>query len=239
MAVWIVVAFFIIIQVFANKIISSSSLSKVRWMSLAGGIAVSYIFVYILPSLHHEQDEFGETAFELAMESELYFFGLIGIVVFYVMNKLAERYRHRRGATIKDRFFFVQALLFFMYNGLISYIMFAADQSLPQLIFYSTAVGLHFMAVAHDMYRENEEKYRQYGRFLLPSGIFTGFLFAILTPHNAVVLAIVFAFISGAIMFNVIKNELPSEDDAHLPTFVIASFGYTAATLVLKLFFDW
>ncbi|WP_147804207.1 hypothetical protein [Alkalicoccus halolimnae] len=239
MASFIVVLFFLIIQVFANKVISSSSLGKIKWMSLAGGIAVSYIFVYILPSLHHEQDEFGDTAFELAMESELYFFGLIGIVLFYTVNKLAERHRHKRGASVEDRFFFSQTLLFFVYNMLISYIMFASEQPLEQLVFYGTAVGLHFMAVAHDMFRENNVKYRKYGRYMLASGILTGWLVATLTPPSPIVLSIVFAFISGAIMFNVIKNELPSEDSAHLPTFVLSAFIYSALTLMLKFFFDW
>ncbi|SDO11710.1 hypothetical protein [Alkalicoccus daliensis] len=239
MDAFIVVMIFLTIQVFANKIISSSSLDKIQWMSLAGGIAVSYIFVYILPSLHHEQEDFGETAFELAMESELYFFGLIGIVVFYTLTKIAERHRHQKNATIKDRFFFVQIVLFFMYNTLISYIMFAADQDIEQLVFYGTAVGLHFMTVAHDMYRENSERYLLYGRYVLAAGIFIGWAVATFVPHSSVVLAIVFSFISGAIMFNVIKNELPSEDSAHLPTFVISAFTYSGITLLLKFFLDW
>lgn len=239
MGPFIVVILFLTMQVFANRIISSSSLDKIKWMSLAGGIAVSYIFVYILPSLHHEQEDFGDTAFELAMESELYFFGLIGIVVFYTVTKVAERHRHQRNATIKDRFFFVQILLFFVYNMLISYIMFAADQNIEQLIFYSIAVGLHFMTVAHDMYRENSERYLLYGRYVLGGGILIGFLVATFAPHSAIVLAIIFSFISGAIMFNVIKNELPSEDSAHLPTFVISAFTYSAITLLLKFFMDW
>ncbi|PYZ91690.1 hypothetical protein CR194_18870 [Salipaludibacillus keqinensis] len=231
--------FFLIIQVFANHIIRSSSLGKIKWMSLAGGIAVSYIFVYILPSLHHEQDDFGDTALELAMESELYFFGLIGIVVFYTLSKLAERHRYRSGATIEDSFFFIQTSLFFIYNMLISYIMFAADQTTEQVIFYGVAVGLHFMAVAHDMYRENNKKYRKYGRFMLAGGILCGWLIAEFTPHSSIALSIVFAFISGAIMFNVIKHELPSEGSAHLPTFIISAFTYSTVTLLLKLFFDW
>jgi hypothetical protein len=239
MASVFIVIFFLIIQVFANRIISSSSLGKIKWMSLAGGIAVSYIFVYILPSLHHEQDDFGETAFELAMESELYFFGLIGIVVFYTLNKLAERYRYKKGTPVEDHFFFVQICLFFVYNMLISYIMFAADQTIPQLMFYGVAVGLHFMAVAHDMFRENNQKYRKYGRYMLAGGILSGWLIAEFTPHSPLVLSIVFAFISGAIMFNVIKNELPSEGSAHLPTFIAASFGYSAITLLVKIVFEW
>ncbi|WP_444684066.1 hypothetical protein [Alkalicoccus luteus] len=234
-----VVAAFLAVQVFANKIISSSSLGKIKWVSLAGGIAVSYIFVYILPSLHHEQEEFGDTAFELAMESELYLFGLVGIVVFYTLTKAAERHRYKSGASVEDRFFFVQTCLFFMYNMLIAYIMFAADQSIEQLIFYSVAVGLHFMTVAHDLFRENESKYRQYGRFMLAGGIFIGYLIATITPYSAVALSIVFSFVSGAIMFNVIKHELPSEESAHLPTFVSAAFIYSGVTVLLKLFLEW
>ncbi|PRO65994.1 hypothetical protein C6I21_06740 [Alkalicoccus urumqiensis] len=239
MGPFFVVVLFLIIQVFASRVISSSSIGKVKWMSFAGGIAVSYIFVYILPSLHHEQQEFGDSAMELAMESELYVLGLVGIILFFVINRLAERHRHAKGNTIEDRFFFVQSLLFFSYNALLSYILFAGDQNLAQLLFYGMAAGLHFMAVAHDMYRENAEKHRLYGRWMLAAGILTGWLTAVLTPPSPFALSIAFAFLAGSMTFNVIKNEIPSEGDAHLPTFVLSAGIYTALTTLLKLFFNW
>ncbi|WP_227002650.1 hypothetical protein [Salicibibacter kimchii] len=70
-------------------------------LSFSVGIAVSYVFVYVLPSLHEEQQELGEQAEEFVMESELYFFGLIGLLTFYSIKKAEEvsqrKYENREG----------------------------------------------------------------------------------------------------------------------------------------------
>ncbi len=228
---------YLFVQLFANKIISSSAIGRFKWLSFSGGVAVSYVFVYVLPSLHKEQEGFSETK-GLTMESELYILGLFGLLIFYGVHKAAERAarEHEQG---EGHFFWIQVVFFALYNMLISYIIFASDIEGIEAVFYGVAVGFHFMAVSHDMWREDSKRYESLGRYLLAVGIVAGWVTGVFAPLPSFVLAIVFAFISGAMVLNVLKKELPSEENAHFKTFLAGSLGYTLITLALKYFFNW
>lgn len=75
----------ITIHLLTNQILPSDRIKRDRWLSFSGGIAVAYIFVYVLPAFHEEQASLQDTD-DLAMESELYFVGLIGMLLFSVFK---------------------------------------------------------------------------------------------------------------------------------------------------------
>lgn len=104
------------------------------------------------------------------MESELYMIGLAGLLIFYATNKTADRQRQKRGEEGRARFFHLQLGFFTLYNMLIAYIVFASDVTRLQGIFYALAVGLHFLAVSHDLWREDWRRYERVGRFVLAGG---------------------------------------------------------------------
>lgn len=229
---------YLIVQLFSNKLIASSRLGHNRWMSFSGGIAVSYVFVYVLPSLHYYQQQYVENETNLAMETELYFIGLIGVLIFFAVHKAAVRAEktHRTG---EGSFFWIQIGFFAIYNMLIAFIVFGTDVKGVEAVFYGIAVGFHYMALSHDLWREDKERYERTGRYILAGGIIAGWLAGMLISFSSFVLAVIFAFISGAMIFNVLKKELPPEEDAHLPAFLTGALLHTAVTLTLKLFFDW
>ena len=82
---------FIFIHLFANKLIPVNRIQRLHWFSFSGGLAVSYVFVYSLPSLHKEQQQLkqygGHYVEHLAMESELYFIGLLGVLLFLWIHR--------------------------------------------------------------------------------------------------------------------------------------------------------
>ncbi|SDH82130.1 hypothetical protein SAMN05192534_11258 [Alteribacillus persepolensis] len=233
----LLVVVYLCVQLFANKLISSSAVGRFKWLSFSGGVAVSYVFVYVLPSLHKEQARFAETQ-GLTMESELYILGLFGLLIFYGVHKAAERAQHTH-LEGEGHFFWIQIMFFAVYNMLISYIIFASDIEGIEAVFYGVAVGMHFMAVSHDLWREDSKRYESLGRYVLAVGIAFGWITGVFAPLPSYMLAMVFAFISGAMILNVLKKELPSEENAHFKTFLAGSLGYTAITLALKYFFNW
>lgn len=231
----------ITIHFLTNKILPSNRIQRNRWLSFSGGIASSYVFVYILPSLHEDQMSI-ETEGGLAMESELYFIGLIGMLMFFGIQNLVNR-------TIKDsdfheehlekRVFWVQIIFFGIYNMLISFVVIQSQVEGVQVAFYASAVGLHFFAVAHDMWRENHELYDKYGKYVLALGIVIGWLVGAFVELDSLSMGIIFSFISGAMILNVIKYELPEERHAHFKWFLSGAFLYSAIVLSLKFFFGW
>ncbi len=100
----IIVVFFITIHLLANKIIPSEHFKRLRWLSFSVGLAVSYVFVYVLPSLHKEQQKLKDYSSTLAMESELYVIGLLGLLLFYALEKSLS-FAQLKGSAEKNTFF--------------------------------------------------------------------------------------------------------------------------------------
>ena len=230
--------FFVTIHLLANELIPADRIKRLRWLSFSGGLAVSYVFVYVLPSLHREQQQLQDYASTLTMESELYFIGLLGLLLFYGIEKTVS-YAHHKGLARINVFFWLQVVFFTFYNMLIAYTVMASEVEGIQALFYGTAIGLHFIAVAHDLWRKDPERYSKVGRYVLASGIFAGWGIGISVQLTSIAQSLIFAFISGAMILNVLKNELPKERDAHFPTFAFAVISYTSVTLALKYFFEW
>lgn len=74
--------------------------------------------------------------------------------------------------------------------------------------------------------RDHKQIYDQYGRILLTAAILLGWLLGVLTEVNELVLSILQAFIAGGIILNVLKEELPQEQESSIGSFLIGSFGY-------------
>ncbi|MFB5661794.1 hypothetical protein [Alteribacillus sp. HJP-4] len=233
----LIIIVYLTVQLFANKLISTSHVGRFKWVSFSGGVAVSYVFVYVLPSLHEEQEKFKASGL-LAMESELYLLGLFGLLVFYAVHNAAEK-AYQKHAQGEGSFYWIQIIFFGMYNMFISYHVFGSDIEGIEAWFYGLAVGLHFMAISNDLWREDAKRYVELGRYILAAGILSGWLLGVFVSMPDYALGIVFAFISGAMILNVLKKELPSEHNAHFRTFLLSSIGYTLITFALKLFFEW
>ncbi|WP_179107311.1 hypothetical protein [Sediminibacillus massiliensis] len=229
---------YLFVQLFSNKLIASSKIGPNRWLSFSGGIAVSYVFVYVLPSLHKYQEEYGGKAGDLTMETELYFIGLIGVMLFYTVHKAADKAerKHRNG---EGSFFWIQISFFGLYNMLIAFIVFGSGKEGVEAAYYGIAIGFHYMAVSHDLWIEDPKRYEKFGRYILAGGIFTGWIVGILASFPPLILAIIFAFISGAMILNVLKKELPSEGKANLPAFLTGVLIHTIITMTLKAIFEW
>lgn len=230
---------FIIIHLFANKLIPSKRIHRLKWFSFSGGLAVSYVFVYVLPTLHKEQLHVKQYGDYLSMESELYFIGLLGVLIFYGIQKVVRK-AEREDETKKARtLFWLQILFFGFYNMLVAYTIISHDVLGIQAVFYGLAVGLHFVAVAHDMWREYADIYNKVGRYVLALGIVAGWVTGMTVQLSPLTESVIFAFISGAMILNVLKYELPPDEESHFITFAIGVVAYTTITMSLKFFFQW
>lgn len=225
---------FIVIHFFAGALIPSGKVMRMKWFSFSGGLAVSYIFIYLLPTLHKEQTDIEEPYRHFTMESEVYFAGLIGVVLFLGIQIIIKQ------NYISHTSSFWSAISFYaLYNALVSYTVLSFEVSGIEAVFYCIAIGLHFIAVAHEMWREFPHEYTKYGRYILGSGIAIGWIVALNIDLIPLIRSFIFALVSGAMIFTVFKHELPSEKETHFPSFLIAVLIYSAITMSLKFFFEW
>ncbi|MCD8508523.1 MAG: hypothetical protein LRY73_00475 [Bacillus sp. (in: Bacteria)] len=229
---------FIMIHLFGNKFIPADRIKRVKWLSFSGGLAVSYVFVYVLPSLHQNQQYFGEQGGALTMESELYFFGLVGLLIYYGVEKveITKEEVNRNGASPH---FILRIIFFTIYNLLISYTVVVSYVEGIQALFYSFAIGFHFISVAHDLWQQNPTQYNQWGRYILAFGVVSGWVTGSWITLSVLSHSLIFAFISGAMILIVLKNELPEEKDAHFLAFAFGIISYSFITIALQYFFQW
>lgn len=82
---------FILIHFFASFLVPAEKFKQMKWFSFSGGLGVSYIFVYLLPTLHKQQTNIEEPYRRLTMESEIYFVGLLGVVLFVGIQIIIQK----------------------------------------------------------------------------------------------------------------------------------------------------
>ena len=70
-----------------------------RWLSIAGGVSVAYIFVHLLPELNAGQEAIRRAIGDgLAfLEHHVYLIALLGLAIFYGMERVAAESRKRMG----------------------------------------------------------------------------------------------------------------------------------------------
>ncbi|MFC0561193.1 hypothetical protein ACFFH4_19790 [Halalkalibacter alkalisediminis] len=80
---------------------------------------------------------------------------------------------------------------------MIVYVVTASNVNGIQALFYGVAVGLHFIAVSHDLWRKNPTLYNVIGRYVITIGIIIGWAMGTLVTLSSFTQSLIFAFISG------------------------------------------
>ncbi|WP_342365033.1 hypothetical protein [Jeotgalibacillus proteolyticus] len=79
----------------------------------------------------------------------------------------------------------------------------------------------------------HKHQYDRYGRWLLTGAIIIGWTIGWLTEISHAVLSILESFLAGAIILNVIKEELPEEKESSITYFALGILSYSTLLLLL------
>src|SRR5690606_24877428 len=85
------------------------------------------------------------------------------------------------------------------------------DKDAVLLFLYAAALGLHFMVNDHALRRRHARLHQRHGRLTLGVAVVLGWAAGLagLLPETA--LAVLFSLLAGGIIFNLMKDELPSD----------------------------
>ena len=207
------------------------------FVSFAGGVAVAYVFLHMLPDLVEYNQPIGKFLLSHAWltpftELLIYIAALFGFLVYYGLELLAEDYLN-----VKQSDAWVYALhlsMFCLYNFLITYTMsLRALSSIPATAVFTFAMALHFVLTDRKFSRFYTSKFKHIGRFVLMLSLFVGWLCsAIFDPVNVLVSAFMLAFLAGSVLLNVFREELPA---AKFTNYTWFSCGICLITLTLLL----
>ncbi len=221
----------VLTHLFSYKL-NLTSIPRSRWLSFAGGISVAYIFLSAFPELFefHEAVRV-EKGFILA-ESAIFLLALGGLVLFYGLERHAKLTEHSRrdpaGEEQEGSIYWLHLASFALYNLIIGYLLLEREEDSGRfgMILYATAMAFHFMVTDFALAEHYTKRYEKGGRWLLVAAVISGWGISLFLEIPKHYLGMLFAFLAGGVILNVMKEELPKERESNLPAFISGVVGY-------------
>jgi zinc transporter ZupT len=223
------------VHLLTNRLVFLDKTPRSIWLSLAGGVSVSYVFVHLLPEMAHlQRQEFHNHS----LQSTLYVYALAGLVIYYGLERLALTHGGGRHDNPKHStpagVFWLHISSFGLYNFLIGYLLHeqARLEGLHGLGLYVLAMALHFLVNDRALFSHHGHLYTAYGRWLLIAAVFAGWGIGTGFEIPAHWIGAGLSLLAGSVILNVIKEELPEERESRFWAFALGAFAY-AFLLVL------
>jgi hypothetical protein len=194
-------------------------------------VSVAYVFVYMMPELHSVRRTFVESVvIPLRYEGmATYFFALIGFLAFYGVEHLRLSLSLQgTGTEYGSRTeFWLSIGGFAAYACLMGYLLINNLQETPiSIALYAAALAFHFFAVSRALRDEHGILYQRIGRLILAAMPVIGWAAAMWFTLPPYVVALLVAFLSGAIIMNSTILELRTNDNGRLLPMIAGGVVY-------------
>ncbi len=205
--------------------------------SAAGGASVAYVIVLVLPELedaaHNVTASTSPVVLIFGRRVEVYVVVLLGFVVFYGVDVYATQVQRESTSTSKTAFW-VHISFFALYNVLIGDLLYhQVETGKANLVLYALAMGLHFMVADAGLRRNQEVDYDRIGRWVFAGAVVFGAAVGFSTETREGLLAILFAFLAGSVLFNVLNEEIPSVGSGRFVAFTAGALIYAGILLFI------
>ena len=225
------------VHVLAPKVATENRISGRNWLSLAGGISAGYVFVLLLPELAVRQAALPARELRLMAEREIFISALAGMVACYWLEHLARRASEdssRRQTGQVDPGLRLHAVSFAGYSALAGYLLIGkSGEGAIGLAAYTFAFALHFFVNDQFLRRFHGAAHDRWLRWGLACAVLVGFILGAAYPVSAALESHVYAFLAGAMILNIFKEELPEERRGNVGLFVLGGAGITLLGMVL------
>ena len=94
-------------------------------------------------------------------------------------------------------------------------------------------MGLHFVVNDFGLSQDYQSAYRHSGRWIVAMAIVVGSVIGWGSEISEVAISLLFSFLAGSIVLNVLKEELPQERKSKFSAFVLGAFVYTILLLLI------
>jgi hypothetical protein len=205
-------------------------------VSFCAGMAAAYVFVHVMPELQGVRLVFVESAsVQTRFEGMvIYAVALIGFMTFYGLDHLRKQVRDSDAEQREQAAFNLHVGGFAVYAVLVGYLLVHdLEEGRVPLLLFTTAMAVHFLAVDHALSEEHGEAYARRGRYWLAAMLPLGWAVGQLLALPLAVVALLVAFVSGAVIVNSSLMELPSEKEGHFVPFLAGGLLYALILLPL------
>ncbi len=212
---------------------------RLRWLSFAAGVSLSYVFLHLIPELEQQRIEVSEH-FEnfFTLHSELvYMIALTGATAFFGLHRKTnddERRAERAVNRVFDFTFWISIGSFAVYNALITHsIHKRAEIDLAAVLVFVLAMTMHFLINDYGMRRRFYAAYQHSGRWMLALAVVGGWLTGFMIDTGDVPFLIILAFLAGGTVIHVLSEELPEERGSNFASFFCGAALYSCVLIVL------
>ncbi len=230
---------FVLVHLFVGKLRFLAVEPRSAWLSFAGGVAVGYVFLHILPELAAHGTTFRRAIGlpDLLAESLVYALSLIGLVLFYGLERALRVSRsERRVEGGRDRPHWgvfrlhvaASALLIFIVSYLLNH---REDDAAVGLALFFLAILLHFVTADFGTRSDHPEMYDREGRWVLSSATIAGWVTGLFVELPELAIGCLFAFVAGGIVLLVLKEELPEDRGSRFAPFLTGAIVFAALVL--------
>lgn len=235
---------FCAIHLFIGRLRFLHAEPRSRWLSFAGGVAVAYVFMHMLPELGEHGRTLARAADlpEALADSAVFAVALAGLALFYGVERalLTSRRASRHlgeGDRPEEGVFWLHIGSSALLIAVIAYLLNNRDDlTLAGTATYFVAMSLHFSTADFGSRAHHPESYDRWGRWVLVAATAGGWLLGLLTDLPQAAIAALFAFVAGGIILTVLKEELPEEREGRFWPFLIGAALYAALVLAEETF---
>lgn len=212
-------------------------LNAAKLSSFAAGVGTVYVFIHMLPQLGHGQALMEATYPNFVFfgsQFTIYLLALIGFVFFYMFERIlsytAKLPTEEYSTQYEQYYYWTNVLFISLYSVLIGYVVGSYNlNNISYQIIYLIAYVLHFITIKWGLYHIFPEKYEKQAKYPIALGLFLGYFIAYFFNISDIVLAMIEAVLTGAMILNVFKHELPNEEDSKSRAFIV---GILLSTLL-------
>lgn len=181
------------------------------WLSFSGGVAVAYVFIHLIPELHKITSTAGDPlTFSLA---------LIGTVVYFGAAKFVKQSKSNPDSRLA---FIIQMTALIPYFFTVGYFL-ERSNTLTALGSYTIAVGLHLIGFGFDQKEDHGERYTIWVAGTLAVVLIAGAITSYLYKFDELTLDLLLAFVTGGILLNSIKEEIPTANQSSFWAFAVGA----------------
>ena len=225
---------------FASQLPIFSIIPRFRWTSFSGGVALSYVFLEVFPELSHAQAELEHSEIPVLnyLENHVYILALIGLVLYYGLGLLALRSSVAGQPEQSEKhsnpiIFWSHITVFALLNAISGYLLQSlGEHGLLACLIVFVAIALHLFIIDEKLREHYQALYDKLGRWLLVAAILVGTVAGQAIELNEAAIAIVWSFLAGSVILNVLNRELPNEKENCFFSFL---GGTTLFTILLLL----
>ncbi|NJP22216.1 MAG: hypothetical protein HC763_27990, partial [Hydrococcus sp. CRU_1_1] len=173
------------------------------------------------------------------LEHHVYLLALLGLAIFYGLERTALVSRQRnqkagKGDVTEEGVFWLHIVSFAFYNALIGYLLVHREEpGVLSLFFFFLAMALHFVVNDFGLRENHKQIYQKLGRWILAAAIILGWAIGVRSEFSKAAIALLFAFLAGGVILNVLKEELPEERQSRFWAFALGAGIYAVLLLTL------